>query len=68
MTIHWIWPSGAPRSTDSDWSATLTIVVSSTDMIAPRMITIAIRLTCGSIVRGAGEAAAAFIGRQRIFR
>jgi hypothetical protein len=37
------------RSRESVCSATLTMVVSSTDMIAPRITTIAIRQTCGSI-------------------
>ena len=50
---HWIPPSEAWRSIDRSWSATLTIVVSSTDMIAPRITTIATRITCGSI-RGSG--------------
>ena len=45
---HWIWPSEACRSPERSCSATLTIVVSSTDMIVPMTTTIATRLTCGS--------------------
>jgi hypothetical protein len=44
--------SEAWRSPERSCSATLTIVVSSTDMIAPMITTIAIRITCGSIREG----------------
>ena len=49
---HWIPLSDEWRSIDRSCKATLTIVVSSTDMIAPRITTIATRFTWGSI-RGA---------------
>src|ERR1017187_9543317 len=55
---HWILASEACRSPERSCRATLTIVVSSTDMIAPMITTIAIRITCGSIreaERGVGE-------------
>jgi hypothetical protein len=42
-------PSEAWRSIERSCSATLTIVVSSTDMIAPRITTIATRITAGSM-------------------
>ena len=54
---HWIPLSDEWRSIDRSCRATLTIVVSSTDMIAPRITTIATRLTCGSI-RGAAASLA----------
>ena len=52
---HWIPLSEEWRSIERSWSATLTIVVSRTDMIAPRITTIATRITCGSI-RGSSVA------------
>ena len=54
MTTHWMPSSDVCRSFERVCSATLTIVVSSTDMIAPRITTIAIRQTWGSI-REVGE-------------
>ena len=71
MTTHWTWSSGAARSCESDCSATLTIVVSSTDMIAPRITTTAIRLTWRGMTTGSGAAAAeevAFMRTGRFFR
>ena len=51
-------------------SATFTIVVSSTDMIAPRITTIAIRRTCGSMRLGPAVAVVlvmgSWIGREEI--
>src|SRR4051794_14162111 len=53
---HWIESSELCRSFERSSSAMLTIVVSRTDMIAPRITTMAMRQTCGSM-RGAGSAA-----------
>jgi hypothetical protein len=60
---HWMLASEACRSPERSCRATLTIVVSSTDMIAPMITTIAIRITCGSIREaGKGSAEVSFTG------
>ena len=49
MTTHCTWFSVECRSRDSDSSATLTIVVSRIDIMLPRITTVAILQTAGSI-------------------
>lgn len=52
VAVHWMVSSGAPNASERWRSATLTIVMSSTDMIVPRTTTATTRW------RTAGEAAA----------
>ncbi len=39
VAVHWMVSSGAPKDSESRRSATLTIVMSSTDMTVPRTTT-----------------------------
>ncbi len=43
VAVHWMVSSGAPKDSERWRSATLTIVMSSTDMIVPRTTTVTTR-------------------------